>query len=157
VDAVCASTAPAASTGVCEHRSIVWCELGHLVGSATVYLRLERTAVAVHEALRWMLDRTAEGRLANRLREQLYRVDAAWLTLCPAADEPWLWTVLAETPHPDAWRLLPRRRVTPALRVHRIRRVTADEILTLLRHRGCRSPRAWRTPSPRGSPHWSPS
>ena len=36
-----------------------------------------------------------EGRLANRLREQLYRVDAAWLTLCPAADEPWLWTVLA--------------------------------------------------------------
>ena len=37
-----------------------------------------------------------EGRLANRLREQLYRVDAAWLTLSPAADEPWLWTVLAD-------------------------------------------------------------
>jgi hypothetical protein len=43
-----------------------------------------------------------EGRLANRLREQLYRVDAAWLTLSPAADEPWLWSVLRDTPHPDA-------------------------------------------------------
>ena len=35
-----------------------------------------------------------EGRLTNRLREQLYRVHAPWLALCPAADEPWLWTVL---------------------------------------------------------------
>ena len=35
-----------------------------------------------------------EGRLVNRLRDQLYRVNAAWLTLSPAADEPWLWTVL---------------------------------------------------------------
>jgi transposase len=74
-----------------------------------------------------------EGRLANRLREQLYRVDAAWLTLCPAADEPWLWTVLADRPHPDAWSQLPRRRLTPALRAHRIRRVTAEEIVGALR------------------------
>jgi transposase len=74
-----------------------------------------------------------EGRLANRLREQLYRVDAAWLTLSPAADEPWLWTVLAETPHPDAWRQLPRRRLTSALRAHRIRRLTAEAIVTTLR------------------------
>ena len=74
-----------------------------------------------------------EGRLANRLREQLDRVDAAWLTLSPAADEPWLWTVLAGAPHPDAWRQLPRRRVTPALRALRIRRLTADAISTALR------------------------
>jgi transposase len=74
-----------------------------------------------------------EGRLANRLREQLYRVHAAWLTLSPAADEPWLWTVLRETPHPDAWPQLPRRRVTPALRAHRIRRLTADDVVTALR------------------------
>ena len=67
-----------------------------------------------------------EGRLANRLREQLYRVDAAWLTLSPAADEPWLWTLLGATPHPDAWPHLPRRRLTPALRAHRIRRLTAE-------------------------------
>lgn len=74
-----------------------------------------------------------EGRLANRLREQLYRVDAAWLALSPAADDPWLWTVLAATPHPDAWPHLPRRRITPALRAHRIRRLTAEEIIQALR------------------------
>lgn len=75
-----------------------------------------------------------EGRFANRLREQLYRVDAAWLTLSPAADEPWLWTVLRETPHPDAWAQLPRRRITSALRAHRIRRLTADDVVTVLWH-----------------------
>lgn len=74
-----------------------------------------------------------EGRLANRLRDQLYRVNAAWLTLSPAADEPWLWTVLAATPHPDAWPHLPRRQLTSALRAHRIRRLTAEAIGTALR------------------------
>ena len=73
------------------------------------------------------------GRLANRLRDQLYRVDAAWLRLSPAADEAWLWTVLADTPHPDAWAQLPRRRLSPVLRTHRIRRLTADDIVTALR------------------------
>ena len=65
-----------------------------------------------------------EQRLANRLREQLYRVDAAWLTLSPAADEPWLWTLLADTPHPARGAQLPRRRIAPVLRAHRIRRLT---------------------------------
>jgi transposase len=74
-----------------------------------------------------------EGRLTNRLREQLYRVDAAWLALSPAADDPWLWAILAETPDPSAWPTLPRRRITAALHAHRIRRVTADEVVTALR------------------------
>jgi transposase len=74
-----------------------------------------------------------EGRLANRLRDQLYRVNAAWLTLSPAADEPWLWTVLAESPHPDTWLHLSQRRVSSALRAHRIRRLTAEAIITALR------------------------
>jgi transposase len=74
-----------------------------------------------------------EQRLANRLRDQLYRVNAAWLTLNPAADDPWLWTVLGETSHPDAWANLPRRRITPALRAHRIRRLTADDVIAVLR------------------------
>jgi transposase len=74
-----------------------------------------------------------EGRLANRLREHLYRVDAAWLALSPAADEPWLWTVLADTPHPAAWAQLPRRRLTSALRAHRIRRLTTEAIVNALR------------------------
>lgn len=74
-----------------------------------------------------------EGRLVNRVRDQLYRVHAAWLTLCPAADEPWLWSVLEATPHPDAWPRLPRRRLASALRAHRIRRLTAEQVVTALR------------------------
>jgi len=74
-----------------------------------------------------------EGRLTNRLREQLYRVHAPWLTLSPAADEPWLWAIVGATPHPDAWPQLPRRRIAPALRAHRIRRLTVDQIVTALR------------------------
>ena len=72
-------------------------------------------------------------RLANRLRDQLYRVDAAWLSLCPAADEPWLWTILAETPDPVTWATMPRRRLAAALRAHRIRRLTVDEVVAALR------------------------
>ena len=74
-----------------------------------------------------------ESRLANRLRDQLYRVDAAWLTLSPAADEPWLWTILAEAPDPAAWAQLARRRIAAALRAHRIRRLSADDVLHALR------------------------
>lgn len=74
-----------------------------------------------------------EQRLANRLRDQLYRVDAAWLTVSPAADEPWLWAILKDAPDPGTWAQLPRRRVAAALRAHRIRRVSADAVLEPLR------------------------
>ena len=57
-----------------------------------------------------------ERRLTNRLRDQLYRVDAPWLRLCPAADEPWLWTMLAEAADPAAWPHLARRRIAAVLR-----------------------------------------
>lgn len=74
-----------------------------------------------------------EGRLVNRLRDQLYRVDAGWLALSPAANDPWLWTMLGVAPHPDTWSTLPRRRIAPVLRTHRIRRVSVDEVITALR------------------------
>jgi transposase len=74
-----------------------------------------------------------EQRLANRLRDQLYRVDAAWLTVSPAADEPWLWAMLTDAPDPATWAQLPRRRVAAVLRAHRIRRITADDVLERLR------------------------
>jgi transposase len=72
-------------------------------------------------------------RLVNRLREQLYRIDAPWLRLSPAANDPWLWALLRDVPHPDAWAQLSRRRVATALRVHHIRRVTVDEVMATLR------------------------
>ena len=74
-----------------------------------------------------------EQRLANRLRDQLYRVNAAWLTISPAVDEPWLWAILAEAPDPITWPQLPRRRLAAALRAHRIRRVTPDAVLEAIR------------------------
>jgi transposase len=74
-----------------------------------------------------------EQRLVQRVREQLARVDAAWLQLSPAADEPWLWTLLADTPHPAAWARLPRHTLTKVLRAHRIRRLTVDTVRETLR------------------------
>ena len=74
-----------------------------------------------------------EQRLANRLRDQLYRVDAAWLTVSPAADEPWLWAILADAPDPTTWAQLSRRRIAAALHGHRIRRVSADAVRATIR------------------------
>src|SRR5690606_4943507 len=74
-----------------------------------------------------------ERRLVNRLREQLYRIDAPWLTLSPAADEPWLWTVLATTPDPAMWGQLGRRHIRAALQAHRIRRIAVDDVIHALR------------------------
>jgi transposase len=89
--------------------------------------------IHLREVCRMMEDlQDEERRLANRLRDQLYRVNAPWLTLCPAADEPWLWTVLAETPHPVVWASLPRRRISPALRAHRIRRFAVEDVIHVL-------------------------
>jgi hypothetical protein len=31
-------------------------------------------------------------RLTNRLRDQVYRIAPGLLSLCPGADEPWIWT-----------------------------------------------------------------
>src|SRR5688572_23749258 len=65
--------------------------------------------IQLREPTRLRDDLEADGqRFANRLRDQLYRVDAAWLTLNPAADEPWLWAILATAPDPATWPQLPR-------------------------------------------------
>lgn len=73
-----------------------------------------------------------ERRLANRLRDQLFRIDAPWLALSPAADDPWLWALLRDTPAPGAWPQLARLQVTTVLRTHRIRRLTVDEVMRVL-------------------------
>ena len=71
--------------------------------------------------------------LANRLREQLHRFYVQALKLCPAADEPWLWSLLELAPSPAATHGLRIKRVEQLLRGHRIRRVTAAEVLAALR------------------------
>ena len=37
-------------------------------------------------------------RLTNQLRDQVYRIAPPLLRLCPAADEPWFWTLLEQAP-----------------------------------------------------------
>jgi transposase len=71
--------------------------------------------------------------LANRLREQLHRFYVQALKLCPAADEPWLWNLLELAPSPQAARGLRTKRVERLLREHRIRRVSAEQVLAALR------------------------
>ena len=71
--------------------------------------------------------------LANRLRDQLHRFYMQALKLCPAADEPWLWTLLELAPSPSVARRLRPKRVERLLRAHRIRRLKADEVVSALR------------------------
>jgi transposase len=71
-------------------------------------------------------------RLTNQLRDLVYRVTPALVTLCPGADEPWLWTLLALAPTPAAQQRLSQRRIEQVLRKHRIRRVTAAELRAVL-------------------------
>ena len=72
-------------------------------------------------------------RLANRLRDQLLRFYPALLRLAPAADEPWLWAVLALAPTPAAGAHVPRARLTRLLQTHRIRRLSAEDVHAALR------------------------
>jgi hypothetical protein len=39
-------------------------------------------------------------RLTNQLRDLVYRIAPALLSLCPAADEAWFWALLREAPTP---------------------------------------------------------
>jgi len=72
---------------------------------------------------------TEQVRLAHRLREQLQRFYPQVLTLCPAADEPWVWTLVDRLPTPAAAAGRARGRVVRALLAqHRIRRITAEEV-----------------------------
>ncbi len=73
------------------------------------------------------------GRLTNRLREQLHRYYPQCLQLVPAADEPWLWALLERAPTPSAAQHLPRATVRRLLARHRIRRLDAEAVLTILR------------------------
>ncbi len=71
-------------------------------------------------------------RLTNRLRDHVYRIAPALGPLCPAADEPWFWTLLDQAPTPAAQRALTRTQVAQLLKRHRIRRLTAVEVLGTL-------------------------
>src|SRR5262252_2812726 len=69
-------------------------------------------------------------RSANQLRDQLHRFYPQMLHLSSAADEAWLWDLIALAPTPAHVALLNEEHVQRGLKAHRIRRVKAQEVLT---------------------------
>lgn len=67
---------------------------------------------------------------ANRLREHVSRVAPHWLAHCPAANEPWFWAMLELAATPKAAATLTARQVRAVLKRHRIRRLSAQQVLT---------------------------
>ena len=72
-------------------------------------------------------------RSEHQLRELLIRYYPQMLKLSPSLDEPWHWTLLEMAPLPAEVPKLSRAQVEKLLKEHRIRRLTADEVLTGLR------------------------
>lgn len=72
-------------------------------------------------------------RLANRLRAVLERYYPQLLTLAPAADAPWVWTVLEVAPTPAQAARVSTARLRRVLTQHRIRRFTAADVSEVLR------------------------
>jgi transposase len=76
---------------------------------------------------------TESNRLANQLWEQLRRYYPQMLKLSPAANEVWLWDLLESAPLPGDAAGLRLSKVKAILRAHRIRRITAEQVLEQLR------------------------
>jgi transposase len=72
-------------------------------------------------------------RTGHQLRDLLRRYFPQMVDLCPGVDEPWLWELIELAPTPGRAAKLTRARVEKILRLHRIRRVTAEEIVLQLK------------------------
>ena len=72
-------------------------------------------------------------RLSNQLREQLNRFYVQILKICPAADEPWAWSLLELVPTPAQGARVRVAAVKRVLRENRIRRLTADDVIAALK------------------------
>jgi transposase len=77
--------------------------------------------------------REEEGRLHNRLREQIHRFFPQLLKFSPAADDPWLWAFLELVRTPAAAARLHEGTVEKFLRSHRVRRFSAKELAAELK------------------------
>src|SRR5262252_8023704 len=71
-------------------------------------------------------------RTANRLRDQLHRFYPQMLQLCSAADEAWLWDLMELAPTPTHATEINEDQVQRVLKAHRLRRLTAPEVLACL-------------------------
>jgi len=98
-------------------------------------VELDEPAVLRLRELSRMADdlQTDSNRLANQLWEQLRRYYPQMLKLSSAANEDWLWDLLESAPLPGTVGKLKLAKVKAILRAHRIRRITAEEVLEQLR------------------------
>ena len=72
-------------------------------------------------------------RLTNQLRDQIHRYYPQLLRLSPAADEPWIWDLLQMAPLPAQRSTMREGKVQQLLSRFRIRRLSAEQVLTELR------------------------
>ncbi len=77
--------------------------------------------------------KSAFGADANRLWNELREYRPGLLTLCPGADEPWLWALIEKAPSPSQGAKLTRPSIGAVLKKHRIRRLTIEDVQTVLR------------------------
>jgi transposase len=98
-------------------------------------VRLDDPAVIRLRELSRLDDELAQeqNRAVNRLREQFHRFFPQLLQLCECADEPWLWTLFELAPSPLRAARLTEARIARLLQQHRIRRITATEVRTVLK------------------------
>lgn len=72
-------------------------------------------------------------RIAHQLRDLLRRYFPQMGNLCPGVDELWFWELLEMAPLPAKTAKLTRARIEKTLRSHRIRRVSADDVVAQLK------------------------
>jgi hypothetical protein len=68
-------------------------------------------------------------RTGHQLRDLLRRYFPQMVELCPGVDEPWFWELLELASTPTKAAKLTRAKIEKILRSHRIRRLTAEEIV----------------------------
>lgn len=102
-----------------------------------LFRRLQRESadiIRLRELSRLEDDLTQDhNRLINQLREQLHRYFPQLLQLSSAAEDPWLWDLIEMAPVPAKACKLTRGRIERLLNRHRIRRLTAEEVMAALR------------------------
>jgi transposase len=98
-------------------------------------VRLDEPAMIRLRELGRLEDELGEefNRVANRLREQLHRFFPQLLQLAPAADQPWLWTLLETAPLPARAARLTEAKLERILSLHRIRRIDARQLRAILK------------------------
>jgi transposase len=74
-------------------------------------------------------------RSANRLRAVLHEYHVELLALLPSTDEPWFWDLVAIASTPALGARLRPKQVERLLTAHRIRRVSAQDVIERLRRR----------------------